>query len=60
MEKYPFNPNGSALDLAGLRRADGGIISVMPYPERVFRAVQISFGLPRCYGRGPQQINGFL
>jgi phosphoribosylformylglycinamidine synthase len=42
-EKYPFNPNGSALGLAGLCTADGRVTSVMPHPERVFRTVQNSW-----------------
>jgi phosphoribosylformylglycinamidine synthase len=42
-ERYPFNPNGSALGLAGLCSADGRVTSVMPHPERVFRAVQNSW-----------------
>jgi phosphoribosylformylglycinamidine synthase len=42
-EKYPFNPNGSALGLAGLCSADGRVTSVMPHPERVFRTVQNSW-----------------
>ena len=42
-EKYPFNPNGSVLGLAGLCSADGRVTSVMPHPERVFRTVQNSW-----------------
>jgi phosphoribosylformylglycinamidine synthase len=42
-EKYPCNPNGSALGLAGLCSADGRVTSVMPHPERVFRTVQHSW-----------------
>jgi phosphoribosylformylglycinamidine synthase len=42
-EKYPFNPNGSPLGLAGLCSADGRVTSVMPHPERVFRTVQNSW-----------------
>ncbi len=42
-EKYPFNPNGSALGLAGLCSTDGRVTSVMPHPERVFRTVQNSW-----------------
>jgi phosphoribosylformylglycinamidine synthase len=42
-ERYPFNPNGSALGLAGLCSADGRVTSVMPHPERVFRTVQNSW-----------------
>jgi phosphoribosylformylglycinamidine synthase len=42
-EQYPFNPNGSALGLAGLCSADGRVTSLMPHPERVFRTVQNSW-----------------
>ncbi|HEY2677674.1 MAG TPA: phosphoribosylformylglycinamidine synthase [Steroidobacteraceae bacterium] len=42
-EKYPCNPNGSALGLAGLCTADGRVTSLMPHPERVFRSVQNSW-----------------
>jgi phosphoribosylformylglycinamidine synthase len=42
-EKYPFNPNGSPLGLAGLCSADGRVTSLMPHPERVFRTVQNSW-----------------
>jgi phosphoribosylformylglycinamidine synthase len=42
-EKYPFNPNGSALGIAGLSSADGRVTSIMPHPERVFRTVQNSW-----------------
>jgi phosphoribosylformylglycinamidine synthase len=42
-EKYPFNPNGSPLGLAGLCSADGRVTSLMPHPERVFRTVQHSW-----------------
>jgi len=42
-ERYPFNPNGSALGLAGLCSDDGRVTSIMPHPERVFRSVQNSW-----------------
>ena len=48
-QTYPFNPNGSALGLAGLCSADGRVTSVMPHPERVFRTVQHSWA-PREWG----------
>jgi phosphoribosylformylglycinamidine synthase len=48
-EKYPFNPNGSALGLAGLTSIDGRVTSLMPHPERVFRSVQHSWA-PREWG----------
>ena len=48
-EQYPFNPNGSALGLAGLSSVDGRVTSLMPHPERVFRTVQNSWA-PREWG----------
>ena len=42
-ERYPFNPNGSPLGLAGVCSADGRVTAIMPHPERVFRTVQNSW-----------------
>jgi phosphoribosylformylglycinamidine synthase len=42
-ERYPFNPNGSAMGLAGLCSTDGRVTAIMPHPERVFRSVQNSW-----------------
>lgn len=33
-ERYPFNPNGSPLGIAGVRTPDGRVLSMMPHPER--------------------------
>ncbi len=33
-EKYPFNPNGSALGIAALCSPDGRHLALMPHPER--------------------------
>jgi len=32
--KYPFNPNGSPLGIAGVRSPDGRVLAMMPHPER--------------------------
>jgi phosphoribosylformylglycinamidine synthase len=42
-QRYPANPNGSALGLAGLCSEDGRVTTLMPHPERVFRTVQNSW-----------------
>jgi phosphoribosylformylglycinamidine synthase len=42
-ERYPFNPNGSPLGIAGVCSTDGRVTAVMPHPERVYRAVQNSW-----------------
>jgi phosphoribosylformylglycinamidine synthase len=42
-ERYPANPNGSPLGIAGLTSADGRVTILMPHPERVFRSLQYSW-----------------
>jgi phosphoribosylformylglycinamidine synthase len=42
-ERYPANPNGSPLGIAGLTNKNGRVTIMMPHPERVFRAVQHSW-----------------
>jgi len=37
---YPFNPNGSYGDIAGLTDASGRILRLMPHPDRFLRASQ--------------------
>jgi phosphoribosylformylglycinamidine synthase len=32
--EYPFNPNGSIDDIAGITSADGKVLGLMPHPER--------------------------
>jgi len=32
--EYPFNPNGSVEDIAGITSADGRVLGMMPHPER--------------------------
>jgi len=41
--RYPYNANGSPLGITGLTTADGRFSILMPHPERVFRAVQMSW-----------------
>ena len=42
-ERYPANPNGSELGATGFCNDDGRVTILMPHPERVFRAVQLSW-----------------
>jgi phosphoribosylformylglycinamidine synthase len=42
-ENYPFNPNGSPSGVTGLCNSDGRVSIMMPHPERVFRAAQMSW-----------------
>ena len=45
-ETYPMNPNGSPGGLTGVTTPDGRFTVMMPHPERVFRAVQMSWAPP--------------
>ncbi len=42
-ERYPQNPSGSPLGIAGLTSENGRVAILMPHPERVFRTVQYSW-----------------
>ncbi len=42
-ETYPLNPNGSKGGATGYTTADGRFTIMMPHPERVFRAAQLSW-----------------
>jgi len=41
--RYPANPNGSSGGLTAFTTDDGRTTIMMPHPERVFRAVQMSW-----------------
>ena len=40
---YPINPNGSPEGITGFTSIDGRATIMMPHPERVFRATQLSW-----------------
>ncbi len=42
-ENYPLNPNGSQGGATGYTTTDGRFTVMMPHPERVFRAAQLSW-----------------
>ncbi len=46
-QTYPMNPNGSPGGLTGVTTPDGRFTVMMPHPERVFRAVQMSWCPPQ-------------
>lgn len=45
-QRYPENPNGSAVGVAGLCSDDGRVTIVMPHPERVVLRQQLSYVPP--------------
>ena len=42
-QTYPLNPNGSPQGIAGVPHAHGRVTIMMPHPERVYRAAQMSW-----------------
>jgi phosphoribosylformylglycinamidine synthase len=48
-EQYPANPNGSPAGTTGFTSADGRATIMMPHPERLFRAVQMSYKAPGTF-----------
>ena len=48
MGEYPYNPNGSILDIAGICNEHGNVMGLMPHPERAVYAWQ----LPEKIGDG--------
>ncbi|MHB0975196.1 MAG: phosphoribosylformylglycinamidine synthase [Thiobacillus sp.] len=52
-ETYPLNPNGSAGGLTGFTTADGRFSILMPHPERVCRAAQLSWRPDGMTGASP-------
>lgn len=39
--EYPFNPNGSFFDIAGICNPRGNVLGLMPHPERAFFGWQL-------------------
>ncbi|KAL8785899.1 MAG: hypothetical protein Q9195_008444 [Heterodermia aff. obscurata] len=50
-ERYPANPNGSPLGIAGVRSVDGRVLALMPHPERTVMG-GVGSWVPR--GRGEE------
>ncbi len=52
-ETYPMNPNGSPGGLTGFTTPDGRFSILMPHPERVYRAAQLSWRPDGITGASP-------
>jgi phosphoribosylformylglycinamidine synthase len=52
-QSYPDNPNGSPDGITGLCSSTGRALIMMPHPERVFRAVQLSWAPDGWEGDSP-------
>jgi phosphoribosylformylglycinamidine synthase len=52
-QHYPFNPNGSQHSAAAVCNENGNVMIMMPHPERVFRAVQMSWAAKQWQNNAP-------
>lgn len=61
---YPWNPNGSIGDVAGLSNPEGNVFGLMPHPERSFFSVQYPdwtrTGHPEALGDGAKFLEAVL
>jgi phosphoribosylformylglycinamidine synthase len=48
---FPYNPNGSCLDVAGITSKDGNVMALMPHPERSSFLFQLAWNLEGRWGR---------
>jgi len=48
---FPYNPNGSVLDAAGMISRKGNVMALMPHPERAAFLFQLSWQLEGRWGR---------
>lgn len=53
--EYPFNPNGSMFDIAGICNEEGTILGLMPHPERAVHGWQ----LPKSYYKDTDYADGW-
>lgn len=63
-KEYPFNPNGSVMDVAGVCNRMGNVLGMMPHPERAFFGWQLPdwtrLGEPPKYGDGKLILESML
>ena len=45
LSDYPVNPNGSALNIAGIANEKGNVLAMMPHPERATMDCQVPVSL---------------
>ena len=62
--EYPWNPNGSEGDIAGLTNPEGNVFGLMPHPERAFFRAQspdwTRHGGPEGFGDGRTFLGAVL
>ncbi len=54
--KFPWNPNGSLYDIAGICNPEKNVLGMMPHPERVIESIQQADWTRREYKTGDGRI----
>ncbi len=49
---YPWNPNGSVENIAGITNPEGNVLGMMPHPERAFYNYMLNLPEPEKFGPG--------
>ena len=55
--EYPFNPNGSVEDIAGITSASGRVLGMMPHPERAMEFTNL-YDWPLRSSGTPEALRG--
>jgi phosphoribosylformylglycinamidine synthase len=55
---FPWNPNGSEADAAGLVGGEGNVLALMPHPERAQWLAQVPEGLAGSWGERRRRAAG--
>lgn len=53
--RYPFNPNGSIMDIAGICNPEGNVLGLMPHPENAVFEYEYA-SMPGRGGEGARQL----
>ncbi len=54
--EFPWNPNGSLYDIAGISNPEGNVLGMMPHPERVIDSLQQADWSRKDYSHGEGRI----
>jgi phosphoribosylformylglycinamidine synthase I len=57
-ERFPVNPNGSVLNIAGVCNREGNVLAIMPHPERASWLRQVPEDLAGAWGRKRTHSSG--
>mgnify|MGYP001036752386 CR=1 FL=1 len=57
-ERFPVNPNGSVLNIAGVCNREGNVLAMMPHPERASWLRQVPEDISGAWGRRRIRASG--